>query len=80
VAQAGGGGGGAPGGQPLALAQGSQLAARPGGGGGGLQITLAPAKPAEPEPPREKNYRQTVCAFWLKGMCMKGESCGFLHR
>jgi hypothetical protein len=23
---------------------------------------------------------QTVCAFWLRGMCMKGESCGFLHK
>lgn len=23
---------------------------------------------------------QTVCAFWLRGMCMKGDSCGFLHK
>eukprot|EP00878_Enallax_costatus_P025366 GHUV01027137.1.p3 GENE.GHUV01027137.1~~GHUV01027137.1.p3 ORF type:complete len:109 (+),score=11.72 GHUV01027137.1:698-1024(+) len=23
---------------------------------------------------------QTVCAFWLRGMCMKGEACGFLHK
>ena len=22
---------------------------------------------------------QTVCTYWLKGLCMKGESCGFLH-
>ena len=22
---------------------------------------------------------QTVCAFWIKGMCMKGDNCGFLH-
>ena len=22
---------------------------------------------------------QTVCTFWIKGMCMKGENCGFLH-
>ena len=22
---------------------------------------------------------QTVCSYWLKGLCMKGEDCGFLH-
>ena len=27
-----------------------------------------------------KNYRQTVCTYWLKGLCMKGDSCGFLHQ
>ncbi|CAL8467936.1 g7474 [Coccomyxa elongata] len=27
-----------------------------------------------------KNYRQTVCTYWLKGLCMKGEECGFLHQ
>ncbi|GMH38783.1 hypothetical protein BSKO_06667 [Bryopsis sp. KO-2023] len=28
----------------------------------------------------KKNYRQTVCTYWLKGLCMKGDSCGFLHQ
>ncbi len=23
---------------------------------------------------------QTVCTYWLKGLCMKGEECGFLHQ
>ena len=23
--------------------------------------------------------RQTVCTYWLRGLCMKGEACGFLH-
>jgi cleavage and polyadenylation specificity factor subunit 4 len=27
-----------------------------------------------------KNYRQTVCRHWLRGLCMKGEQCGFLHQ
>ena len=22
---------------------------------------------------------QTVCTYWLKGLCMKGSECGFLH-
>mmetsp|Transcript_6005 Transcript_6005/g.37281 ORF Transcript_6005/g.37281 Transcript_6005/m.37281 type:complete len:150 (+) Transcript_6005:311-760(+) len=28
----------------------------------------------------QKNFRQTVCRHWLRGLCMKGESCGFLHQ
>ena len=27
-----------------------------------------------------RNYRQTVCRHWLRGLCMKGENCGFLHQ
>lgn len=23
---------------------------------------------------------QTVCTYWLRGLCMKGDSCGFLHQ
>ena len=23
---------------------------------------------------------QTVCTYWLKGLCMKGDTCGFLHQ
>lgn len=25
-------------------------------------------------------WAQTVCTYWLKGLCMKGEDCGFLHQ
>ncbi|KAJ3679361.1 hypothetical protein LUZ60_017372 [Juncus effusus] len=35
-----------------------------GGGGGG----------------RRGSYRQTVCRHWLRGLCMKGDLCGFLHQ
>ncbi len=28
----------------------------------------------------KKNFRQTVCRHWLRGLCMKGEQCGFLHQ
>ena len=23
---------------------------------------------------------QTVCTYWLKNLCMKGDDCGFLHQ
>lgn len=26
-----------------------------------------------------RNFRKTVCEFWIKGQCIKGDSCGFLH-
>jgi len=26
------------------------------------------------------SYRQTVCRHWLRGLCMKGDACGFLHQ
>ncbi|KAL4586318.1 hypothetical protein LXL04_010954 [Taraxacum kok-saghyz] len=29
---------------------------------------------------RSNSYRQTVCRHWLRGLCMKGETCGFLHQ
>lgn len=25
-------------------------------------------------------FTQTVCTFWLRGLCMKGDTCGFLHQ
>lgn len=28
---------------------------------------------------KPRNYRQTVCTYWLRGLCMKGDTCGFLH-
>ncbi|GLJ53159.1 hypothetical protein SUGI_1132900 [Cryptomeria japonica] len=27
-----------------------------------------------------KNTRQTVCRHWLKGLCMKGDACEYLHQ
>ncbi|WIA41419.1 hypothetical protein OEZ86_005002 [Tetradesmus obliquus] len=50
---------------------------------GNLQLAIVSAEDeaaAAQQVAKEKNYRQTVCAFWLRGMCMKGESCGFLHK
>lgn len=26
------------------------------------------------------NFMQTVCTYWLKNLCMKGDQCGFLHQ
>jgi hypothetical protein len=34
----------------------------------------APAASAKP-----RNYKQTVCTYWLRNLCMKGDTCGFLH-
>ena len=28
---------------------------------------------------KPRNFRQTVCTYWLRGLCMKGDTCGFLH-
>ncbi|KAI4297046.1 hypothetical protein L6164_036955 [Bauhinia variegata] len=30
--------------------------------------------------PGRRSFRQTVCRHWLRGLCMKGDSCGFLHQ
>lgn len=29
---------------------------------------------------RGRSFRQTVCRHWLRGLCMKGDVCGFLHQ
>jgi cleavage and polyadenylation specificity factor subunit 4 len=44
--------------------------AAPAGAGGG---------PAGDAGPRPRNFRQTVCTYWLRNLCMKGDTCGFLH-
>lgn len=31
-------------------------------------------------PGMNRSYRQTVCRHWLRGLCMKGDNCGFLHQ
>lgn len=41
----------------------------------------APSSLAAPKNQQaRKNYRQTVCRHWLRGLCMKGDACGFLHQ
>ncbi|XP_047333425.1 30-kDa cleavage and polyadenylation specificity factor 30-like [Impatiens glandulifera] len=46
-------------------------------------ITAAPVPAAEFQSINvgvRRSYRQTVCRHWLRGLCMKGEACGFLHQ
>mmetsp|Transcript_29239 Transcript_29239/g.69785 ORF Transcript_29239/g.69785 Transcript_29239/m.69785 type:complete len:220 (-) Transcript_29239:19-678(-) len=42
----------------------------PNVGGSGAQVNAS----------SKKNFRQTVCTYWLRNLCMKGDSCGFLHQ
>ena len=28
----------------------------------------------------KSNFRQIVCRHWLRGLCMKGDECTFLHQ
>lgn len=28
----------------------------------------------------KSNFRQIVCRHWLRGLCMKGDDCTFLHQ
>ncbi|MQM03348.1 hypothetical protein Taro_036128, partial [Colocasia esculenta] len=59
----------APPGAASAAAAAGSLEAGAGPGGGG------------PNPPGgRRSFRQTVCRHWLRGLCMKGEACGFLHQ
>ncbi|KAK3261296.1 hypothetical protein CYMTET_29792, partial [Cymbomonas tetramitiformis] len=39
-----------------------------------------PIMPPDLPPAMRKNFRQTVCRHWWRGLCMKGDSCGFLHQ
>lgn len=48
--------------------------AGPGGRGGASSDLAADGGP------KPRNYRQTVCTYWLRGLCMKGDTCGFLHQ
>ena len=59
----------------------------PGGGGGpGMAVATqddgrpGAGKPRFQQYVSKKNFRQTVCRHWLRGLCMKGEQCGFLHQ
>lgn len=48
----------------------------------GVKLNSASADPAASAPnfAGRRSYRQTVCRHWLRGLCMKGEACGFLHQ
>lgn len=35
---------------------------------------------AESQNEGRKSYRKTVCRYWLRGLCMTGDACGFLHQ
>lgn len=57
---------------PLPAGAGHQAASVQAPGG----LLSGPSK----APQGRKNYRQTVCRHWLRGLCMKGDACGFLHQ
>ncbi|XP_054804354.1 30-kDa cleavage and polyadenylation specificity factor 30 [Prosopis cineraria] len=43
-------------------------------------VTPGAADPATNNIPGRRSFRQTVCRHWLRGLCMKGDACGFLHQ
>ncbi|KAH9288169.1 hypothetical protein KI387_032286 [Taxus chinensis] len=45
----------------------------------GAPTILAPAV-SRPAAQSGRSFRQTVCRHWLRSLCMKGDSCGFLHQ
>ncbi|XP_024536963.1 30-kDa cleavage and polyadenylation specificity factor 30-like [Selaginella moellendorffii] len=45
-----------------------------GGAAQGQGMSMAPRGPVR------RSFRQTVCRHWLRGLCMKGNDCGFLHQ
>eukprot|EP00250_Pteridium_aquilinum_P001349 c11558_g1_i1 orf=390-2630(-) len=42
--------------------------------------TTASAEGVRHAPGPRRSIRQTVCRHWLRGLCMKGDLCGFLHQ
>ena len=71
-----------------------EVGQQPPGPGGGLDVSCPPAPgpgggggpgdrrvgvPRFQQYVSKKNFRQTVCRHWLRGLCMKGDDCGFLH-
>ena len=49
------------------------------GVGGQVAGGQAPGVPRFQQFVSKRNFRQTVCRHWLRGLCMKGDNCGFLH-
>ena len=48
-----------------------------------LTLQLPPPARPSPPPPARPSYPlapQTVCRHWLRGRCMQGNNCGFLHQ
>lgn len=57
------------------------LSAEPGLGGDPCTTLSLPERKARADAvPHHPHHMQTVCTYWLRGLCMKGESCGFLHQ
>lgn len=44
------------------------------------QTRVQPPPQAAGQYRERRNFRQTVCRHWLRGLCMKGDACGFLHQ
>nr|CAD1832071.1 unnamed protein product [Ananas comosus var. bracteatus] len=61
---------------PSAAAAASSVAGSvaPSGPGGGAPADLPGGGAGR------RSFRQTVCRHWLRGLCMKGDACGFLHQ
>ena len=58
----------------------NSLAVGPPGGGPSGPLAHESGRPKFTQYVSKKNFRQTVCRHWLRGLCMKGEQCGFLHQ
>ena len=67
-----------PGGHGPDMSQCPPANAGPGGGPQGDRRQLG--MPRFQQYVSKKNFRQTVCRHWLRGLCMKGDDCGFLHQ
>ncbi|GAB4840666.1 30-kDa cleavage and polyadenylation specificity factor 30 [Ancistrocladus abbreviatus] len=63
-------------------AAGAVTAGDSGAGGNASPGAGAPAvgDPAVGPGGSRRSFRQTVCRHWLRGLCMKGDACGFLHQ
>jgi cleavage and polyadenylation specificity factor subunit 4 len=53
-----------------------------GAGAGSASDAPAPAAagPHRDQGRSSRGSRQTVCLYWLRALCMKGDSCEFLHQ
>ena len=59
---------------------GNAVAVMPGNAQGSEVSRPGDGRPMFQQYVSKKNYRQTVCRHWLRGLCMKGDQCGFLHQ
>eukprot|EP00249_Psilotum_nudum_P018908 c27014_g1_i1 orf=264-2606(+) len=57
----------------------SSASAAPSVGGFSSAITSATGAQKGPQGGR-RQFKQTVCRHWLRGLCMKGDVCGYLHQ